>query len=358
MAEPLKNLYTPALIENLSRAISVQYPEFDSEGFSRYVFDADWDDKELKERMHHITTGLNEFIPLPYEQAVSILSRAASQFYGFEYMFFPGFVECYGMAHLPLSIAAMETMTEFASAEFAVRPFIKLYPQEMLEQLLRWSQSENHHVRRLASEGCRPRLPWAMALPDFKKDPRPILPILEQLKDDESEFVRKSVANNLNDISKDNPDIVIALAKRWLGDNKQTDWIVKHACRTLLKQGVPEVMALFDYSAADHFEVTDLEVSKQVGMGETLTFSFTLSNRTQLGKLRLEYAVGFLRKNGTHSKKVFKISESEVESTTKQVSRHHSFKPITTRTYYSGIHYLTIIANGVELAEAEFELSS
>ena len=357
MPEPLKNLYNEVLLNNLSREVSNRYPEFDSEGFSRYVLDDDWDNKELKERMKHITVALGEFIHLPYGEAVSMLSQASSQFSGFEYMFFPGFVELYGMDHLQESIAAMEAMTPYSSAEFAVRPFIKQYPEEMLDQLLRWSKSDNYHVRRLASEGCRPRLPWAMALPAFKRDPQPILPILENLKHDDSEFVRRSVANNLNDISKDHPDIVIEIAKRWLGDNNDTDRLVKHACRTLLKQGVPEVMTLFNYSSAEHFEVSGLTVTDQVHMGEAVEFSFTLSNNTALGKLRLEYAVGFLRKNGSHSKKVFKISETEVESTTKQVTRRHSFKPITTRTYYSGTHYLTIIANGVELAEAEFLLS-
>ena len=103
--------------------------------------------------------------------------------------------------------------------------------------MLKWSKHKDPRVRRLASEGCRPRLPWAMALPDFKRDPSKILPILEQLKADSDVWVRKSVANNLNDISKDNPELAISIFKKWLGGNKETDWIVKHAARTLLKQG-------------------------------------------------------------------------------------------------------------------------
>ena len=356
MPEPLKYLYDDALLKNLSRSIQRHYPEFDESGFKQFIIDDDWDKKELKQRMQHISIALHQFLPLSLQQSVAILTRVASQFNGFQYMFFPGHVELYGMDNLELSMLTLESMTEYSSAEFAVRPFIKKYPKQMLQQLKLWSESDNHHVRRLASEGCRPRLPWAMALPLFKEDPSAILPILDTLKLDDSDYVRKSVANNLNDISKDNPEVVITIAKQWLGNHKHTDRVVKHACRTLLKQGLPEVMNLFGYSSAKNFTIKDLANSSSVQMGDDLLFSFALSNKMAIGKLRLEYAIGFMRKNGSHSKKVFKISESEVKSTHKRVAKKHPFRLITTRKYYSGLHYLSIIANGVELTRSEFEL--
>lgn len=163
-------------------------------------------------------------------------------------MFFPDYIERFGMEDYAVAVGTMERLTAFTSCEFAVRPFIKKHEGQMLEQMLGWSEHSSHHVRRLASEGSRPRLPWAMALPKLKKDPSPILPILENLKVDSSEYVRRSVANNLNDISKDNPDVALSVFRDWIGHSPETNRIVKHGCRTLLKQGVPEAMELFGFS--------------------------------------------------------------------------------------------------------------
>ena len=144
-----------------------------------------------------------------------------------------------------------------------------------MEQMYLWSRHENEHVRRLASEGCRPSLPWGQALVRFKKDPAPILPILQQLKADPSPYVRKSVANNLNDISKTHPDLVVKMAKEWYGENEFTDWIVKHGCRTLLKNGNCEVLAIFGYHNADCIHVSSFQLGKtSISLGEDLTFSF------------------------------------------------------------------------------------
>ncbi len=134
-------------------------------------------------------------------------------------MVFTEYVENFGLEHYDISMSAMEFITQFISCEYAIRPFIIRYPGKAMKQMLQWSKHESLHVRRFSSEGCRPRLPWAMALPALKKDPTLILPILENLKDDSSEFVRKSVANNLNDIAKDNPDTVLGIVKRWQGNS-------------------------------------------------------------------------------------------------------------------------------------------
>ena len=299
MPEPLKNLYSLELIESLCEQVSSLYVNFDKDGFSAHVIDDYWEDKELKERMKHISESLYQYLPMQYSDTIQILMKSSSKFSGFQYMFFPGFVELYGLNKYEESIQALEHFTKHSSSEFAVRPFIKKYNHKMMAQMEAWAESGNHHVRRLASEGCRPRLPWAMALPEFKKDPSPIMPILEKLKNDDSEYVRRSVANNLNDISKDNPQVVIQIAKNWLGNNQQVDWVIKHACRTLLKQGHPETMNLFGFSRPEHIKITNFIAQKTVEMGENLDFSFNLESQEQkLGKLRIEYAIGFVKKNG------------------------------------------------------------
>ena len=248
-------------------------------------------------------------------------------------------------------------MTANSSAEFAVRPFIKNHPEQMMQQMAIWAESDDLHQRRLASEGCRPRLPWAMALPAFKSDPAPLLPILERLKADESLYVRRSVANSLNDIAKDSPAIVIGIAQNWLGESPEVDWVVKHACLSLVNQAQQEALALFGYGGVAHLELGEFAVDPGVQMGNKLNFSFTLTAaQGALGKLRIEYAIDFVKRNGQQSRKVFKVSESVNSGTIKTVSRSFSFKPISTRNYYPGLHRLSAIVNGQVLASRDFQL--
>jgi len=193
MAEILKYRYNANFINSLCDKIQERHADFNRAAFTSAVFDESWEQKELKERMGHIATCLQEFLPQEYDDALKILKPVSEHFTGFEPMIFPDFVERFGVDHYELSINALEYFTRYSSSEFAVRPFIVKHPEKMMQQMLAWADSDNHHVRRLASEGCRPRLPWAMALPDFKNNPSPILPILEKLKNDESEYVRRSV---------------------------------------------------------------------------------------------------------------------------------------------------------------------
>jgi 3-methyladenine DNA glycosylase AlkC len=357
MPELLKNRYSPLLLEALCREIQQSYSAFNADRFMLMVLNDQWEARELKQRMNHISKALRECLPQDYSTAIEILKRTSPAFTGFEYMFFPGFVELYGLDHYDISIAALERFTEYASSEFAVRPFIKKYEAKMMAQMKLWAESDNHHVRRLATEGCRPRLPWAMALPAFKQDPRPVLVILEKLKADESEYVRRSVANNLNDIAKDNPSSVVNVAQQWLGGNAQTDRLVKHACRTLLKQAQPDIMKLFGFAKPKHIQISDLRVQRYVKMKEELLFSFTLrSVQFSLGKLRVEYAMDFMKKNGKPSRKLFKLSEANHSGKEKSYYKSYSFRTISTRKYYAGAHGLAILVNGFELANAAFEL--
>jgi 3-methyladenine DNA glycosylase AlkC len=221
-----------------------------------------------------------------------------------------------------------------------------------------WAEDKNHHVRRLASEGCRPRLPWASALPAFKKDPTLILLVLEKLKDDESEYVRKSVANNLNDISKDHPDLVLDICERWYGVSRNTDWIVKHACRSLLKAGNERALALFSFADPAGISVEKLALDQFVlAIGAALRFSFELVvNTEEPRQLRLEYRVYYLKASGKSSAKIFQLREDTFPPGRHPISRKHSFEERTTRKHYPGQHHLSIVVNGLEMAKVSFEL--
>jgi 3-methyladenine DNA glycosylase AlkC len=357
MAEPLKNLYHPALIIALSQALKNTYNPFKSEAFYQAVFTSEWTNKALKQRMRHITRCLHQFLPDNYLKTINILKSIATDFNGFQYMFFADYVAIYGLNHYQQSIAALEQFTQSASAEFAVRVLIEHSPDKMMAQMACWSQSDNLHLRRLASEGCRPRLPWAKSLTIFKNNPQAIFTILENLKQDQSDYVRRSVANNLNDISKDHPQLVITRAKTWFGQHQYTDWIVKHGCRSLLKQANPEIMTLFGFDIPQHIEVKQFVVQKQVTIDDRLHFSVSLhTQKTWLGRLRIEYAIDFMKKNGQLSRKIFKLSESTVRDATKDIAKKHSFKTISTRKYYPGIHGIILIVNGHPLAQSTFQL--
>lgn len=357
MPEPFKNFFNDELIDKMTRGIVKAYPEFLREDFYKDIFDQQWEERELKDRMNHIARMLGRYLPDDYPQSLKILKAASPGLRGLGHMCFPAYVELFGLNHFEESVEALEFLTSFSSSEFAVRPFIIKYGESMMEKMLLWTRSDNEHVRRLASEGCRPRLPWAIALPEFKRDPKPLLPILENLKNDASEYVRRSVANNLNDISKDHPDILFDIASRWLGQNRETDRLIKHACRSMLKQGEEKFLRLFGYADTEHLVVEQFEIQESVALEEYLNFSFSVKSDGQsLGKLRLEYAVYFRKKNGFLAKKVFKISESDYDSQIKKVEKRHSFKSVTTRIHYPGEHKLGLIVNGKEMAVKSFLL--
>jgi len=274
------------------------------------------------------------------------------------YMFLPAVIEDYGGAYFKESVWAMERVTQLISCEFAIRQFFINQEEEMLKVVYDWTKHESEHVRRLASEGSRPALPWGKALNSFKKNPNPVFPILEALKDDDSLYVRKSVANNLNDISKTHPNDVIRIAKNWQSMSEKTDWIIKHGCRTLLKSGHPDVLPVFGFFPPHEIDFFDFTMNDSVKSGEELTFSFSLKNRSSESEnLRIEYAVYFLRNNGEHNHKVFMISEKDVlAGEILKFEKKYSFKPISTRKYYSGKHKLSILVNGLQMGEKDFAL--
>ncbi|PGM57615.1 DNA alkylation repair protein [Bacillus sp. AFS053548] len=362
MAEALKDLYNYDLISKIANEISIVYTDFNRETFMNKVFNESWEEKTLKERMRHITICLGETLPNKYEKSIEILSSILENFPKGQLssIFFPDFVEVYGLDHWEKSIESLELFTKHSTSEFAVRPFIVQDQERMMTQMLKWSTHPDEHVRRLASEGCRPKLPWGMVLKSLKKDPTPILPILENLKEDESLYVRKSVANNLNDISKDHPTLVLKIAKEWSGKNPHTNWIIKHACRTLLKKGNIEALTIFGFQTTKAIHIDQFQLqSDKIEIGGDLNFSFTIhSNEPTTTKLRIEFAIDYVKSKGNRTRKIFKISENTIENEkTLSYNKKHSFKNLSTRKHYPGQHSITILINGVESGNYDFTVS-
>ncbi len=357
MPEKLKDRYTKPYIQALGKALKNQYPPFPEEDFVNAVFDQTWALRELKDRMHHIAVKIHEHLRLDYPESIEVLKRTAPEFTGFEAMIFPDFVETYGLEHWDLSIQALHDFTRFSSSEFAVRAFILKDPERMMAQMLAWSLDGHEHVRRLASEGARPRLPWAVALPDFKRSPTPVLPILENLKQDSSLYVRRSVANHLNDIAKDNPDITLTLVERWQGTHPDTDWIIKHGCRTLLKQGHLRALTLFGWTHTFGVVKKFTLSAHELRIGDTLSFSFELDGgQALLGKTRIDYAVDYVKARGHYGRKIFKLAEKDIRTRQQSFSKAHAFVELSTRRHYPGEHRLTLLVNGQEKHTAHFML--
>jgi 3-methyladenine DNA glycosylase AlkC len=361
----IKDIYSLSFYENFSQAVAEVHPGFNRQKFIETIYEDDFAKKEWKDRMKHTTVVLHQFMPENFPDAIALIDKTIKNLRtnksingGLEYIFFADYIEQYGLDDFENSAKAFVSITQFISCEFAVRPFIIKYKEKMIDEMTKWSLHENHHVRRLASEGCRPRLPWAMAIPFLKKDPGSILPILENLKNDPSEYVRRSVANNLNDIVKDNSYIVLEIASKWKGHSKETDGIIKHGCRTLLKQGHPEILSHYGLQSTN-IEISSFEIKTPVvKIGEYLPFHFHLNNKNEEPKtVRLEYAVHYKKAKGHLSKKVFKISEKIYHpNQLTKIERNQSFKIITTRVFHTGVHQLSIIINGSESEVLEFEL--
>jgi len=357
----LKNYYRQNFVRDIAVHISENYSKFKSDDFVSDVLNDDWASYELKHRMQHISMNIYKYLPDDYEQVLDILWYIPDKLVGYEMsgfllMCFPDIVEKYGMDDWELSMKALAHFTKTSSSEFAVRPFILKNKDKMLNQMIEWSYSDNYHVRRLSSEGCRPRLPWSFALTDFKKDPTLIIPILENLKEDKSEYVRKSVANNLNDISKDNPDIVIDIAKKWYGNNKNTDRIVKHGCRTMLKKSMADVLDIFGYCKILPASAA-VGIPNVVKIGSDVDINIDMSfDDIAVSNLRIEYAVYYPRKNGQLSKKIFQVSERGVIKPSISIVKRHSFKQMSTRTHYAGDCRIDLIINGQVCTFVDFKL--
>ncbi|MBN1965697.1 MAG: DNA alkylation repair protein [Anaerolineae bacterium] len=356
-------MYDEAFFAALTGAFERAYPAFDAQDFLARIYDEEWEARELKQRMRHIALTLGALLPDDYRTALAIVREAARHTPSgtFGTIIFPDFVELYGLDDWEASIPALEQFTQQSSAEFAIRPFILREPERTMAQMLAWTGHASEHVRRLASEGCRPRLPWGIALTPFKADPAPILPILERLKTDPSEFVRRSVANNLNDISKDNPHVTLDVLRRWQAiDTEEIRWLTKHALRTLIKKGDPGALDLLGFGEAT-VRVENLAVEPQtVAIGAEVALSFDVVSHGQAEQpLVIDYVVYLMRKNGQQTPKVFKLKQAVIQpGETIHIARRHSFRPVTTRVYYPGAHGIEVQINGQSCGRVDFEVTT
>ncbi len=328
------------------------------------------DSLELKQRVQHVIAALAECLPAEYAPAVEILLKAGRKWdsgkpgdplNGFAAWPLIDFIGEHGLEHPELSLEALRELTHLFSAEFAIRPFLTHHCQQTLATLDGWIKDKDPHVRRLVSEGTRPRLPWGKQLPKFVDNPRPVLKLLEKLKDDESEYVRRSVANNLNDISKDHPDFVIKTCRRWQRKaSAERNWIIRHATRTLVKTKHPGIWGLLGYADPPEIHIKKFRLhSKNIRLGENLLFELTLySDSDQLQRLVVDYTIHHVKANGQTSPKVFKLKSLTLKPGAKfDLKKQHPFRPITTRRYYAGQHSVEIVVNGRSLGKQDFELT-
>lgn len=252
-------------------------------------------------------------------------------------------------------------LTSRLTGEFAIRTFMDTDLQSTLDKALTWTEHPDEHVRRLASEGTRPFLPWARRVKALTARPDATTDILDALYLDESEYVRRSVANHLNDLSRTDPALVVEQARKWsAAPDPNTPKLVRHALRTLIKKGDPDALSLLGFAAPDGIAVEQLVITPQaVRSGGDIEFGFTLTNTSSTAQaVAVDYVVHHVRANGTRSPKVFKLTTRTLDpGASEPVMRSHSFRPITTRRYYPGEHVLGIQVNGSTLAEAVFSLS-
>lgn len=323
---------------------------------------AGMEELSLNERMRQTSEVLKKYLSSNYKQALSTMFRVIPNMQGgYTNLLFPDYVGLYGQGHFDLSMEALKYFTTFGSSEFAVREFLKRDFKRTISFMEQWATDKDHQVRRLASEGSRPRLPWSFKLDQMISDPSHSAKILETLKEDSELYVRKSVANHLNDISKDNPDYMLKLVGGWSKTHPHTAWIVKHASRTLIKKGHTGSLAVFGYEKDIKVAIKNFKLAPaKLKLGQALQFSFDIvSQKATLQKLVVDYVIHYKKKSGNLSPKVFKLTELKLrpkESIT--VSKKQVIKDFTTRKHEVGTHVVEIQVNGKILASKEFYLQT
>lgn len=338
--------------------LSTQPSSFDAAEFTRLAVDG-LDDLELKQRVTLIAQALAATMPSDPQDADRVIGAAlqADGLHGWASMPVNEYVATALLDAPEVALPLLGALTSRYTAEFAVRPFIETHYDRTMEQLRTWATDPDEHLRRLVSEGTRPRLPWGGRLRCFIEDPTDTLGLLDTLHNDESLYVRRSVANHLNDISKDHPDIALSTARRWAATSTQGDYVVRHALRSLVKQGDPEALAIlgFDYDAP--VELTDLTCTPStVEIGESVTVSFTLLASTDT-KAAVDYVVHYQGARGLKAGKVFKLTVRDLPAGEPvQFSRKHAFRHVSIRTIVPGPHRIGIQVNGRVLGETEIEV--
>lgn len=324
---------------------------------------------ELRQRVDCLIELLNQHLPKNFESSANLLEQIPDHWdsgdqndplRGFAAWPIIDYVGRHGLDHPVISLELLKRLTPLFSAEFAIRPFLLQHAELTLATMQQWCNDPSDHVRRLVSEGSRPRLPWGQQLKPFIADPTPIFHLLEPLKDDPSEYVRRSVANNLNDIAKDHPQLIIDHCLQWHEEaNDNRKWIIRHATRTLVKQGYPGVFTLLGYTDNPQISLTGFELdANSIEIGESLGFCFDLNSDAEIEQqFVVDYAVHYAKANGKTNHKVFKLKNLALApGETATLTKKHSFRPVTTRKYYAGRHAIEILINGESIARQEFDL--
>jgi 3-methyladenine DNA glycosylase AlkC len=360
MADALKDMFSREFYQRLGQGFHKADSNFNPGKFVKDVTKG-LQNMSLNQRMRNTTVVLKQHLPSDYKKSVAILSKVVPEFSSHYTSFiFPDYIGQHGHDHFELSMEALKLFTQHGSSEFAIREFLKRDLDRTLSVMKRWSEDRNHHVRRLASEGSRPRLPWSFNLDEIAKKPELTRPILENLKSDHELYVKKSVANHLNDFSRINPDWMLKVVNSWDKKHEHTSWIIKHASRTLIKKGDARSLAVFDFEKNVKLKLESFRLEKaKIRIGEELKFSFdVVSEKSKAQKLVIDYAIHFQKKNGGMLPKVFKLKELTLKpEQTVNISKSHSFKKISTRTYYPGKHAVEIMVNGKSFGRKEFVLS-
>ena len=368
--ELMKNGLGNSAIARIAKALNLVLDDFDQTLFIKQAL-ANIEALELKERVVHIIAVLHQHLPDNFLTTLNILEQlpahwdpgdADDPLRSFAAWPIIDYISTYGLNYPEQSLASLKQLTHLFSAEFAIRAFIQQDVNLCLAHLTQWLESDNEHVRRLISEGTRPRLPWGIRLNEFIDKPELTIPLLSQLKNDKSLYVRRSVANHLNDIAKDHPKLVVDTCKKWQKDNSDdVNWLIKHATRTLVKQGHPEVFSLLGFTHKPNVSCSKLTLTaKEISLGNELTFQLTLKSHAKTKQdFVIDFAIHFVKANGSSKAKVFKLKNVSLEplSSTK-LSKSFSFKKITTRKYYSGEHKLEILLNGVPIKKQSFILTT
>lgn len=370
MAEPLKNQFGVDVPATIAAMVSAVYPRFAAEAFVRDALKG-YEALELMPRSRHIADALHRHLPLDYPKSAAILVASAAQpvsrvvgsgMAGFLFMPHMFYIAEQGLAHFEPSMRALHTLTQHSSAEFAIRPFLQHDTKRTLRQLERWTHDPSEHVRRLVSEGTRPRLPWAPRLPQFQRDPLPVLQLLEQLKDDPSPYVRRSVANNLNDIGKDHPQLLADTARRWLvSASPEREWIVRHALRWAVKQGDARALDVLGFGEPAQVRVDEICIRpSEVPPGGTVQLAFVLHS-TAAGSqdLLVDLRLHYVKAGGGASAKVFKLKSLQLGSRDAvRLQKQISLADLSTRRHFPGVHRVEVLVNGQALPIGSFTISA
>lgn len=338
-------------------------PAFPVDTFVAEALDG-YEDLELTPRARRIADVLGRLLPARFEDAARLVEASlgppidGDELTGlgmepFVYLPFVYWVADRGLGHWAEAMELQHALTQRFSCEFSIRAFIDAEPDRTLARLRSWTGDPSPHVRRLVSEGTRPRLPWAPRLRRFVDDPSPVVDLLERLKDDPTTLVRRSVANNLNDIGKDHPDVLVEVCRRWLDDPGAGDErraLVRHALRSARKRGDPEALELLGFGDAPTIEVVDVAFDPPVArIGERVRITCRLVNGADTpASLNVDLRVHFVKANGSTSPKVFTLGTVAIGAgDAATVAKSVSLAQHSTRTHHPGNHPLELLVNGV-----------